>query len=130
LGDTGGKNGSQPAPGIYTGFLYYRYSIDTIKDKDGNRLTFDPSQPSSITQHAFMPWFIYVSQTEVLGANYGMMAVMPFPNAALEAPGFGLDSDLSTGPADLYIVPFQLGWHKPRADVTTASRRMHWAFFV
>jgi hypothetical protein len=120
LGDTGVKNGSQPPPGMYAGFIYYRYSTDTIKDRDGNRLAFDPSQPGSETLHAAMPVFIYVSRTKVLGANYGVMAAMPFANAALEAPGLGLDAELSTGPADLYIVPFQLGWHKPRADVTTA----------
>jgi hypothetical protein len=120
LGDTGVRNGSQPAPGVYAGLFYYRYSTDTIKDKDGNRLTLDPSQPGSEKLHAIMPVFIYVSHAKVLGANYGMMAAMPFANGALEAPAFGFDADLSTGASDLYVVPFQLGWHTPRADVSTA----------
>ena len=120
LGDSGVKNGSQAAPGTYVGVLYYRYGTDTIKDKDGNTLTLDPTQAGSATLQAAMPVFIYVSRAKVLGANYGMMAVMPFANAALEAPGFGFQSDVGIGTADLYLVPIQLGWHKPRADIITA----------
>jgi hypothetical protein len=120
LGDNGVKSGSQPAPGTYVGFLYYRYATDTIKTKDGNTLTFDPSQPGSETLHASMPLVIYVSHAKFLGGNYGMMAVVPVANAALEAPGLGLQSNISTGLADAYFVPLQLGWHLPKADVTTA----------
>lgn len=120
LGDTGVKNGSQPAPGLYVANLYYRYGTDTIKDADGERVTLDPRQSGSQTLQAIVPLLIYVSPAKVLGANYGMMAVMPFANGALEAPAFGLDQEVSTGPSDLYLVPFQLGWHLPRADVTTA----------
>ena len=45
LGDTGVKNGSQAAPGTYAAFLYYRYSTDTIRDKNGDVVSFDP-QPA------------------------------------------------------------------------------------
>ena len=120
LGDTGVKNGSQPAPGLYIANLYYRYGTDTIKDADGERVTPDPNQTGSQTLHAIAPLVVYVSSARLLGANYGMMAVMPFANGALEAPAFGLDEEISIGPADLYVVPFQLGWHLQRADVTTA----------
>ena len=120
LGDTGVKNGSQAAPGTYVGLLYYRYSTDTIRNKNGDVVSFDPSQPGSEVLHAVMPLFIYVTHKKVLGANYGMMTAMPFANATLEAPGFGFDSDVGEGPADLYVVPLQLGWHMPRADVISA----------
>ena len=103
-----------------TSALYYFYNTDTIKDADGNRITIDPTRAGSQKLHVIAPLFIYVSRTRVLGANYGMMAVMPFANGALEAPGFGFDEEVSTGAADVYLVPFQLGWHKPRADVVTA----------
>jgi hypothetical protein len=49
-----------------------------------------------------------------------MMAVMPFANGAIEAPAFGFQEKLDTGAADMYLVPFQLGWHKARADIVTA----------
>jgi hypothetical protein len=120
LGDTGVKNGSQAAPGIYSAFLYYRYGTDVIKDKNGNERTADPGQPGSETLNAFMGIFIYVSKTKVLGANYGMMAAVPSANAALEAPAFGFQDEIDTGAADLYLMPLQLGWHRPRADVVTA----------
>jgi hypothetical protein len=120
LGDAGVKSGSQPAPGVYVAGLYYRYDTDTIKDADGRRVTFDPSQPGSQTIQAIVPVFMYVSSAKVLGANYGMMAVMPFANGALEAPAFGLNEEVSMGPSDLYIVPLQLGWHFARADAIAA----------
>lgn len=120
LGDTGVKNGSQPAPGLYVANLYYRYGTDTLKGADGERITFDPSERGSLTLHAIIPLVVYVSSAKVLGANYGMMAVMPFANAGLEAPVFGLDKTVSVGPSDMYLLPLQLGWHLPRADVTTA----------
>ena len=45
-----------------------------------------------------------------------MMAVLPFANGALEAPGLGLTEEASTGLSDLYVMPAQLGWHVKRAD--------------
>jgi hypothetical protein len=120
LGDMGVKSGSQPAPGLYVSGLYYFYNTDTIKDANGNPIRIDRSQPGNLKLQVIAPLFIYVSRVKVFGANYGMMAVMPFANGALEAPAFGLDKGVSTGAADLYLVPFQLGWHKTRADVTTA----------
>ena len=114
------KSGSQPAPGFYLSALYYFYNTDTIKNADGNRITLDPTQAGSQKLHVIAPLVIYVSRTKVLGANYGMMAVVPFANGGLEAPGFGFDAENSTGAADIYLVPLQLGWHKPRADIVTA----------
>ncbi len=120
LGDNGVKSGSQAAPGLYVSSLYYFYRTDTIKDADGNRISFDPNQSGSQNLHVLAPVFTYVSKAKVLGGQFGMMAVLPFANGALEAPAFGLDESVSTGVADMYLVPFQLGWHKPRADVVTA----------
>ncbi len=120
LGDNGVKSGSQPGPGLYVSGLYYFYNTDTIKDANGNRITFDPTQAGSQKLQVIAPVFMYVSKAKVLGANYGMMAVLPFANGALEAPGFGLDEQVGTGAADMYLAPIQLGWHKRRADIITA----------
>lgn len=116
LGDTGVKGGTQPAPGTYAGFLYYRYDTDVIRDASGQQITLDPTGAGSQTIQAFCPLFIYVTPYKLLGANYGVMAVMPFGNGALEAPGFGLSEEVSTGASDLYVVPIQLGWHLERTD--------------
>ena len=118
LGDTGVKNASQPAPGFYIGYLYYRFRTDTIKGPDGEPIVFDPSQRGSQSIDVGAPLIMYVSQKKLFGGNIGMMAVVPFANGGLEAPAFGLNEQVSTDIADMYIVPFQLGWHQPKADVT------------
>jgi len=125
LGDTGVQNASQPAPGLYAAFLYYRYKTDTIRDANGNKIALDPAQPGSQAQNVPAPFVVYVTKKKILGGNYGVMAVVPLANGSLEAPAFKLDESVSTGLADMYIVPLQLGWHLKRADVTTA-----FAFFA
>ena len=114
LGDMGVKSGTQPEPGFYVGNLYYRYFTDTIKGPEGNAII--PAGATEQTIHASVPMVIYVTKKKVLGANFGMMAVMPFANGALEAPAFGLREEASTGASDLYVMPAQLGWHFSRAD--------------
>ena len=47
-----------------------------------------------------------------------MMAVMPFANGSLEAPGLGLSEQAGSGASDAYIMPAQLGWHFKRFDAT------------
>jgi hypothetical protein len=120
LGDNGVRSGSQPAPGLYLANLYTFYSTDTIKNANGDRVVIDPTRAGSQRLHVIAPLVIYVSKAKVFGGHYGMMAVVPLANGALEAPGFGLDEGVSIGLADMYLVPFQLGWHLPRAgpDVT------------
>ena len=116
LGDMGVKSGSQPGPGLYAGSVYYRYVADSIKNRDGKPLSLDPTGDAQQTIQAAVPMVIYVTKKKVLGANFGMMAVMPFANGSLEAPGFQLSEKASAGPSDAYIMPAQLGWHTRRAD--------------
>ena len=125
LGDMGAKSGTQPAPGFYVGTVFYRYRTDTIKGPDGRTATLDPSGGAKQTINAAVPMAIYITKKKVLGANFGMMAVMPFANGSLEAPGFDLSETASTGPSDVYVMPVQLGWHGRRFDATTG-----FAFFA
>jgi len=117
LGDMGVKSGSQAAPGFYVSALYYLYHTNTIRDGNGHQIALDPNNPASQTIHAICPVVLYVSRFKVLGGNFGMMAVMPFANGTLEAPAFGLVEEASFGASDLYVVPAQVGWHFPRADL-------------
>jgi hypothetical protein len=116
LGDMGVKSGTQPAPGLYIGSLYYNYRTETIKGPDGKTVALDPTGAGSQTIHAAVPLVIYVSPKKILGANFGMMTVIPFANGSIEAPGFGLSEKASTGASDLYVQPAQLGWHGKRFD--------------
>lgn len=116
LGDMGVKSGTQPQPGVYVASMYYRYFTDTILGPDGTAMVLDPTNQGSQTIHAAVPLVIYVSPKKILGGHYGMMAVMPFANGSLEAPGFNLSEKASTGASDLYVMPLQLGWNTTRAD--------------
>lgn len=118
LGDFGVQSGTQPGPGFYTAFFYYRYSTDTLKDRNGDTVTLSPESPGSLGIDAYAPILWYVSKQKILGANYGAMAVIPWANGALEAPFFGLDQKTGTRFADMYIRPIDLGWHAKKADVT------------
>ena len=57
LGDTGVRSGTQPAPGCYAGFLYYRYDTDVIRNASGEQITLDqPTQePDVIGELRFQP---------------------------------------------------------------------------
>ena len=125
LGDMGLKSGTQPAPGFYVSMLHYRYRTDTIRNRNGQRISFDPQQRGRQRIDATVPIALYVSPTTLLGGHYAAMAVVPFANGALEAPAFGLLEEASLGLGDAYFMPFQLGWHMRRADVTTS-----FAFFA
>lgn len=116
LGDMGVKSATQPEPGLYVSAIYYRYFTDSIRDPTGKPIALDPSGTASQTIHAAVPLLYYVTPKKVLGANVGMMAVLPIANGSLEAPGLGLSEEASTGLSDLYVMPVQLGWHFKRAD--------------
>lgn len=117
LGDMGVKSGSQPEPGVYVSSIYYRYFTDTIKDPEGERVQIDPTGEASQTIQAGMPLVYFVAKPKVLGGHFGAMAVLPVARGSLEAPGFGLAEEASTGLSDLYVMPAQLGWHFTRADL-------------
>jgi hypothetical protein len=118
-GDYGVQSGSQPAPGMYAALFYLRYDADTIKGRDGNVVRPAPNSPGSLAVSAVAPLAWYVSNAKFLGANVGAMVVLPFANAAIEAPGFALGQTIGTSVSDLLVRPLDLGWHTPRADVAT-----------
>ena len=117
LGDFGVQAGSQPAPGFYAALFYFRVDTDTIKDADGNTVRLAPDSPGSIAITAAAPLLWYVSKAKMLGANYGVMAVLPWANASLEAPAFALSHTVDTSFTDMLVRPLDLGWHAKRADV-------------
>lgn len=119
LGDMGVKSGTQPEPGLYVSTIYYRYRTDSLKDPAGRSVNADPTGDASQTISAGVPLVYYVTPKKVLGAHFAVMAVVPFANGGLEAPGLGLSESASLGASDLYVMPAQLGWQFKRADVLT-----------
>jgi hypothetical protein len=119
LGDMGVKSGTQPEPGLYVSTIYYRYRADSLKDAAGRSVDADPTGDACQTISAGVPLLYYVTPKKVLGAHFAAMAVVPFANGGLEAPGLGLSESASLGMSDLYVMPAQLGWRFERADILT-----------
>lgn len=120
-GEYGVGSGTQASPGLWVGGFYYRYSTDDIRDSDGHRLALNPDQPASAAFPAFAPTIVYVSKLKIFGGTWGALVAPGVGQGSLEAPAFGIDREVSTGPTDTYIVPLQLGWHIPQADFVASA---------
>ncbi len=116
-GDYGLLSGSQAPPGRYTGIVVPYYRSDTIRLEEGRAL---PSRPGDDIQiWALAPLVTFVTDFKLLGGNYGALVAPAFANAALEIPRLDVDQEQFAF-GDLYVVPFQLGWHWERTDLTTS----------
>ena len=115
-GDYGLQSGSQAPPGWYlVAPMYYRYSADEFRDRNGDRFNaIDDGR--SVEATAWLPAAIWVSEHKVLGGNYSFVIFPGVTNNALEFPPTGVDERVSTGLADLYVQPINLGWTTRRAD--------------
>lgn len=108
-GDIGLKSATQPGPGLYISGLFYRYDVDTIRDRTGAEFG-----RGALDINAFAPLVWGVTKQKILGANYGIIFALPVQNAAIELPTFQADAGFGLG--DMYLVPLNLGWHFSRAD--------------
>jgi len=115
-GDFGLQSGSQAPPGWYlVAPMFYRYSADEFRDRNGDRLLAIESG-GSVEATAWLAGAIWVSDYKVLGGNYSVVIFPGVTNNALGFPPLGTDDRVSTGLADLYVQPVNLGWKTPRAD--------------
>lgn len=115
-GDFGLQSGSQAPPGWYlVAPMYYRYSADEFRDRNGDRFLAIASS-GSVEATAWITGAIRVSEHKILGGNYSFSIWPGVTDNALEFPPLGLDEGTSTGLADLYVQPINLGWNTPRAD--------------
>jgi hypothetical protein len=110
-GFTGLSNGSQGPPGINVILPIFFYTTDTIKDDEGNTTGANPRINATFLGRGFT----WVTNVKILGGNLGGSALpIAFMKQRLE--GASLDVPGSLGFTDITVQPFQLGWHKPRAD--------------
>lgn len=103
--------GAVPPPGNYFLDYAYYYSADTMKDDNGDAIgAFDDV---SILANVFR--YLWVSDTEILGANLAMHAFLPILDVDLSfnAPvGPGAKNSYSDTSVPYVIVnPFILAWH-------------------
>jgi hypothetical protein len=123
-GDFGMFSGSQPGPGFYAGVLGLNYSVDSLRNRNGDDLAsggnrdVDAIAPSdgNLDVDAIVPYFWWVSDKKVFGGNYSVFVSPSWTDNSLEAPAFGVSSNTDVGFGDLYVQPINLGWHTPKAD--------------
>src|SRR5260370_27762989 len=65
--------------------------------------------------------FDWVTKKKILGANYALVALLPFSNSSISSPTLGAVGG-GGGFADSFYQPVTLGWHFKRADIQAAYR--------
>jgi len=116
-GDFGLQAGTQAPPGFYVVPMYYGYTADKFRDKNGDKLLSNASG-GSIDVAAGVVGLVWMTDKKVLGGTYGFTIWPAVTNNALEFPPTGLNTKVSSGFSDLYIQPVNLGWSVARADFT------------
>ncbi len=97
--------------------MYYRYSADEFHDRNGDRFS-ALGGGGSIDATAWLLGALWVSEHKVFGGNYSFVVFPGVTNNALGFPPLGTDERVSTGLADFYFQPVNLGWSTSRADFT------------
>jgi hypothetical protein len=115
-GDYGMFSGTQSPPGWYLAApMFYRYSAPEFRDRNGDPQT-AIEHGGSTEANALLLGAIWVSEHKVLGGNYSFVVFPGVTNNALGFPPTGVDTQTSSGLADLYVQPINLGWTTSRAD--------------
>lgn len=112
-GQFGLNAGVMPDPGITYANLDLNYSTDTLTDSRGNALNPKASLSLWIVENIFY----YVADNKILGGNFGVMIMAPsVANGSLTLDQVN-GSGSAYGLTDIWLQPFNLGWHLKRADI-------------
>jgi hypothetical protein len=116
-GDLGMMSGTQAPVGMYGVGMWYDYSADTLRDRNGDSLP-ATTGGGSVDVRAVVAGLLWTTETQLFGGNYGFAVYPALTNNAAELPALQSDTETSTGLADIYIQPLILGWTTDRADFT------------
>ncbi len=114
-GDYGLMSGTQVPVGTYGVGMYYDFSADTLRNRNGDSLP-AISDGGSVDIRAAVAGLIKTTDKKLFGGNYGFAIYAVATNNAVELPAFQTDTETSTGLGDTYIQPLILGWTTKRAD--------------
>ena len=114
-GDLGLQAGTQAPPGYYVIPLFYDYTADALRDRNGDRVA-PIAGGGTVDARAAIVGLMWVFEKKILGGTYGFSVWPSLTDNALELPALQVDDKTSTGLADLYIQPITLGWNTDRAD--------------
>lgn len=100
-----------PAGNYYLGYLVH-YDINSFRAPNDAKLQGDGKVTALVNR------FVKITDTKLLGADYGFETIIPVIRKSLNVGGFdGSDS----GVGDVYLGPLVLGWHGPQWDAVAAA---------
>lgn len=107
---------SVPPPGMYYLGYLVNYSIDELRAPGSDTVPLS----NTGTVSALANRLVYITNTQFLGAHYGVEAIVPVLRKSLNfnAPGI---SESNSGVGDIYIGPLVLGWHGANWDAVAAA---------
>jgi hypothetical protein len=114
------NSGVMPEPGFTYSNVFLDYSFDQVVCPVCGNV----SQKINAALFADVNVLFWVSKKKILGANFALVAGLPFSNSALSLAGVGTIAG-GGGFADSFYQPVTLGWHLKRADIMAA-----YAFFA
>jgi hypothetical protein len=105
-------SGALPPPGTYLVYFLNYYTASHFKAKHGDNLV--PDFKVDAVANVFR--LVHVTDRKILGASWGVQALLPVVHLDVKFPGI---SDDRWGNGDLIVDPFLLGWHSKNWHVTT-----------
>ncbi|WP_424860002.1 SphA family protein [Tepidimonas sp. HKU77] len=108
---------SVPPPGTYYVAYLINYNIDDFR-APGTSDNLPGHNRGTVT--ALANRLVWISEHKVLGADYGVEAIVPLMRASLTINAAGI-SDTRSGVGDVYLGPLVLGWHGPQWDAVAAA---------
>lgn len=108
---------SAPPPGIYYLGYLVNYDINSFR-APGSSNNLPGHNSGTVT--ALANRFVWMTGQKLLGADYGVEAIVPVLRTSLTINAAGI-SDSRSGLGDIYVGPLVLGWHGPQWDAVAAA---------
>ena len=102
-----------PAGNYYLGYLV-NYDINSFRAPNDANLKGDGKVTALVNR------FVKITDTKLLGADYGFETIIPVIRTSLDIKAAALN-DSDSGVGDVYLGPLVLGWHGPQWDAVAAA---------
>lgn len=104
------KAATVPPPGFYLKNYALSYNAGRVNDRDGDSLNLE--YELNINALAVRP--ILITEKKLLGADYGVFAVLPYQTVSVDHKR--MEESSSNGQGDVDLSPLLLSWHTDRFD--------------